>query len=119
MFTYKCTIERIVDGDTYDIVLDLGFAIYVKERVRLEGVDTPEIFGRNATPEGQVAKQFVEDWVAEKVDLPGYFVYRSIKYNAKDKYGRALGSMEWIGDDGTTSVLSEELLNAGLAELYG
>jgi len=119
MFTYKCTIERIVDGDTYDIFLDLGFAIYVKERVRLAGVDTPEIFGRNATDEGKTAKNFVADWVKSKADLPGYFVYRSLKYNAKDKYGRALGSIEWVSDDGSISVLSEELLNAGLAEIYG
>ena len=70
-FLYKCTIQRIVDGDTVDVNIDLGFGIWLyKERVRVAGIDTPEkrtrdkvekIFGLAATakahtliPEGQM-----------------------------------------------------------------
>lgn len=63
MYTYEIRrVHRVVDGDTYDLELDLGFYQFGVYRVRLLGVDTPEIYGRNATPEGQAAKEAVEAW---------------------------------------------------------
>jgi len=47
MYEYNCKVEKIVDGDTIDVVLDLGFDILYKSRVRLYGIDTPESRTRN------------------------------------------------------------------------
>ena len=42
MYEYSCTVDRVVDGDTIDVILDLGFDILYRSRVRLYGIDTPE-----------------------------------------------------------------------------
>jgi micrococcal nuclease len=42
MYEYKCKVKRVVDGDTMDVILDLGFNIHFSSRVRLAGIDTPE-----------------------------------------------------------------------------
>ena len=47
MYEYACTVDRVVDGDTCDVTLDLGFKIFHKCRVRLYGIDTPESRTRN------------------------------------------------------------------------
>jgi micrococcal nuclease len=93
-YTYPCKILRVVDGDTLDIELDLGFEVKMKERVRLLGVDAPETYGRNATPEGALATDFVEKWVGDRAPR-GRFMYQSLKYDARDKYGRSLGLLVW------------------------
>lgn len=58
MWSYLAAPYRIVDGDTYEMVIDLGFRISIREHVRLLGIDCPE----KNTPKGKVAKAFVEDW---------------------------------------------------------
>ena len=65
-WVYGGRCVRVVDGDTYDILIDCGFMIYHKIRVRLRGVDTPEIFGKKACEEGQVAKREVETCILDK-----------------------------------------------------
>ena len=47
MYEYGCTVERVVDGDTIDVTLDLGFSVSYSSRVRLYGIDTPESRTRN------------------------------------------------------------------------
>ena len=44
-YRYRAELDRVVDGDTFDVLIDLGFYIRIKERIRLEEVDTPEIYG--------------------------------------------------------------------------
>ena len=97
MYVYNCKVLNVVDGDTIDIELDLGFNIKVKERVRLLGVDTPEVFGPNAEEAGIVATVFTKMWIKERQAIWDRFEYHSIKYNARDKYGRSLGILMWTG----------------------
>lgn len=59
-WTYHGLVYRVVDGDTYDIILDLGFSISHKIRVRLKGVDTPEVYGKEASEEGRQASEYVK-----------------------------------------------------------
>lgn len=112
MYTYSCKVLNIVDGDTIDIELDLGFHIKMKERVRLIDVDTPEVFGPNAVPAGQVASDFSKHWVSERTER-GVFVYESKRYNARDKYGRSLGYLRWESADGKKETLNEALIASG------
>ena len=66
IYTYTGTVERVVDGDTYDIVCDLGFAVYHKIRIRLRGVDTPEVYGKNASEEGRNVSEYVKGLIEGK-----------------------------------------------------
>lgn len=72
MWTYKARVIRVIDGDTYEMFLDLGFHVHRVVRVRLKGVDTPEL----STPEGKDARQYVE-WHFARADE---IVVRTLKF---------------------------------------
>ena len=63
-YRYRAELDRVDDGDTLDVLIDLGFYIKIKERIRLEGMDTPEIYGVSQDSEeyrrGMEAKEYVE-----------------------------------------------------------
>ena len=67
MYEYNCTVERVVDGDTIDVVLHLGFDILYKSRVRLYGIDTPESRTRDLDEKarGKMAGAFLTEAVEE------------------------------------------------------
>ena len=62
MYEYNCTVNRIVDGDTIDVTLDLGFSVLYKSRVRLYGIDTPESRTRDKDEKvrGLLSKEFLK-----------------------------------------------------------
>ena len=66
MYEYRCKVRRVVDGDTVDIDIDLGFGVWLhKERVRIYGIDTPESRTRDKVEKrfGLLAKEFVKGFV--------------------------------------------------------
>ena len=87
-FIYKAKVLRIVDGDTCDVMLDLGFNSFMKGRVRLVGIDTPESRTRDLTEKkyGKAAKQFFVDWVAKYDSI-------LVESTEKGKFGRILGTL--------------------------
>jgi|TARA_R100001126_G_C4877224_1_gene176779 micrococcal nuclease len=91
MYEYKCEVTRVVDGDTIDCVLDLGFSILHKCRVRLYGIDTPESRTRNLDEKarGKLASKFLEDSINNGKQV----ILRSELKDSKGKYGRVLGSI--------------------------
>ena len=95
MYEYNCTVERVVDGDTIDVTLDLGFDILHKCRVRLYGIDTPESRTRNLDEKarGNMAGSFLEEAIedGEKV-----IIQTKLK-DSRGKFGRILGDV--IVDD--------------------
>ena len=93
MYEYKCEIKRIVDGDTVDVVIDLGFDIFYKSRVRLYGIDTPESRTRDKDEKvrGLMSKAYLKEWL-DKGDV----VIKSHK-DKKGKFGRVLGEMYVAG----------------------
>lgn len=101
MFEYKATIENVVDGDTVDALIDLGFKVYIKQRLRLSGLDTPE----RGQPGYAEAKAFVTEKVLGKVV--------SIKTEKVSKWGYFLAE---ITVDGVS--LNTQLLSIGLAKTY-
>lgn len=104
MYEYEVTILRVIDADTIDVSIDLGFDIHVKKRIRVLGIDAPE---RN-TDEGKEATQFVQDYVQIGMKFPA----RTEK-NKNDKYGRWLADINIHG-----TPLSETLIQKGLAKPY-
>jgi len=91
MYEYGCTVTRVVDGDTVDVILDLGFSIFHKCRVRLYGIDTPESRTRNKDEKvrGKLAAKYLEDAINNGTKV----VLRSKLKDSKGKYGRVLGEV--------------------------
>lgn len=98
MYQYKCKVIKVIDGDTVDIDIDLGFNVILSnQRVRLNGLDTPESRTTNAEekPRGLLSKKKVE----EKLPVGAWVKINTTKDDSNDKFGRTLG--EFILDDGT------------------
>jgi micrococcal nuclease len=110
-------IDKVVDGDTIDVTIDLGFDLYKKERVRIAGVDTPEkrtrdleekALGLDAT---YWMKKQLEDTIAGDEEL----IIRTELKGGTGKYGRLLGWL-YVGDD--TVSLNEQMITEGYAWEY-
>jgi len=113
-FIYRCKVNRVIDGDTLDLAIDLGFHLWIaKEHVRLIGVDTPEVFGPNASPEGKAASLKTVEWVAARTEQ---LLWVSKVYHARDKYGRSLGELGYHDTGGVFKTLNQYLLDAGYAQ---
>ena len=110
MYEYRCSIERVVDGDTVDVTIDLGFKIFHKARVRLYGIDTPESRTRDKDEiaRGLLAKSYIVD----KVESTENIIIRT-KKDAKGKFGRILG--ELIVDN---TNLNEAMISKHLGVAY-
>jgi len=91
MYEYACKVERVVDGDTVDVVLNLGFDIMYKSRVRLYGIDTPESRTRNLDEKarGKMAGAFLKN----KIDSGEKVVIQTKLKDSRGKFGRVLGNI--------------------------
>jgi len=91
MYEYACKVERVVDGDTCDVVMDLGFNILHKCRVRLYGIDTPESRTRNLDEKarGKLASAFLKN----AIDYGEKVVIQTKLKDSKGKFGRVLGNV--------------------------
>ena len=91
MYEYNAELRRVVDGDTVDVTIDCGFNIYIKERVRLKGIDTPECRTRDLEEKkfGLLAKEQVEHF------LPKGSIQTLVTVRDKaGKFGRILGKFK-------------------------
>ena len=115
MYEYGAKILKVVDGDTVDIDIDLGFGVWLRdERVRLYGIDTPESRTRDLEEKkyGLAAKAFVENYLQGE-----NIILRTKTYDSKGKFGRILGDL-YV--DGKEHTLCESLLhNHHAVEYYG
>jgi micrococcal nuclease len=110
MYEYNCKISRVVDGDTVDVDIDLGFGTWrCNERIRLYGVDTPECRTRDAQEKaaGFLAKEFVED----ALHVGGTY---KLQTREKGKFGRFLGVIYLT--EGTS--INDALISENLAVAY-
>ncbi len=103
MYEYKARLGRVVDGDTVDLIVDLGFHISAHHRFRVAGIDTPEVRGPEKIA-GKAAKQWVIEYLTGK-DL-------IVESKKTGKYGRWIGK---IRVDGEEQDLSAALVSAGHA----
>ena len=116
MFEYGCKIVRVVDGDTVDVDIDLGFDVWLrKQRIRLYGVDTPESRTRDKEEKvyGLMAKAFVQ----KHLPLDSSQVLRTRMDDSRGKFGRILGEFvvpvpSHLGDDTTLNQLLIDTHNA-------
>ena len=112
MYEYKSKILRVVDGDTVDVDIDLGFGVWMhKERVRIMGIDTPESRTRNKEEKkrGLISKAFLKD----KIKLAKKLTIKTHKGSETGKFGRILGE---VFADGVN--LNLKMCNEGYAVQY-
>jgi micrococcal nuclease len=107
------SVNKIVDGDTIDVTIDLGFSVLFSSRVRLAGIDTPESRTRNLEEKamGLEAKSYLK----ERLGLAKKIVIRTEKLNSSEKYGRILG---WLFLDGETNSVNNQMILKGYAWEY-
>ena len=91
MYEYSCTVDRVVDGDTCDVVLDLGFDILYRCRVRLYGIDTPE--SRTRDKDEKVRGKLASAFLQEAIDSGDKVVIETKLKDSKGKFGRVLGNV--------------------------
>ena len=110
-------INRVLDGDTLDCTIDLGFDLYKKERVRVAGVDTPEKRTRNLEEKalGIDATNWIKEKLESTIDGDDELSVRTELVGGVGKYGRLLGWL-YIGDDLVS--LNEQMIAEGLAWAY-
>lgn len=104
MYQYSIKeVVKVVDGDTVDVVIDLGFDITRKERVRLNGIDAPESITKDEVEKkyGMEAKEFVKKWFSENKNI----LIRTYK---EEKYGRILGDFFTEGNKPLNILLVEQ-----------
>ena len=110
---YVRKVENVVDGDTIDVLIDLGFDILFASRVRLAGIDTPESRTKDLAEKalGLEAKEYLKKHLKDAKSV----VIKTEKMDSSEKYGRILG---WVYINGDTVSLNDMMINDGYAWGY-
>jgi micrococcal nuclease len=110
---YVRKVENVVDGDTIDVLIDLGFDILFASRVRLAGIDTPESRTKDLAEKalGLEAKEYLKKHFKDAKSV----ILKTEKMDSSEKYGRILG---WVYVDGNTISLNDMMINDGYAWGY-
>ena len=106
-------VKNVVDGDTIDVVIDLGFDILFASRVRLAGIDTPESRTTDKAEKalGLEAKEYLKKHLKDAKSV----VIRTEKMDSSEKYGRILG---WVYVNGESESINNKMINDGYAWGY-
>jgi micrococcal nuclease len=110
---YVRKVENVVDGDTIDVLIDLGFDILFASRVRLAGIDTPESRTKDLKEKalGLESKEYLKKALKDAKSV----VIKTEKMNSTEKFGRILG---WVYINGDTVSLNDMMINDGYAWGY-
>ena len=115
MYEYRCKVVKIVDGDTVDVDIDLGFGVWLKkERIRMFGIDTPESRTRDLEEKkyGNAAKEFITGMLNDE----GGIVLKTRK-DKEGKYGRILGEL-WRTTDFADKSINDYMIEKHHAVAY-
>ena len=112
-FFYSAKVLDVIDGDTLDLLVDLGFNVHHQIRVRLNGINTPESRTTDLKEKelGLQAKTFTKDWTTRHK-----LVYVSTSKDKKEKFGRILALV--YSDELKTACLNQDLIESGNARAY-
>jgi micrococcal nuclease len=114
MFEYYVKkVNKVVDGDTIDVDIDLGFDISFSSRVRLAGIDTPE--SRTTDKMEKALGLESKEYLKKAIDAAKTIVIKTEKMDSSEKYGRILG---WVFLDGSKVSVNEQMITDGYAWGY-
>lgn len=112
MYQYKVVqVIKVIDGDTVEITLDLGFNIHTKQKIRISGINTPEL--KSKVPEEKIKAEKAKDFAQKWFDKHSRATI-IVSTTKEDKYGRVLGDFYVEGGPS----FSEEMLKEDLAVVY-
>lgn len=114
MYEYRVKkVTGVVDGDTIDVDIDLGFSVSFSQRVRLAGIDTPESRTTDKMEKalGLEAKEYLKSKIKDAKDI----IIKTEKPDSSEKYGRILG---WLYVDGNTISINDQMIEDGYAWGY-
>ena len=116
-YIYKAKLERVVDGDTIDALIDVGFDIWIKKRIRYKGIDTWESRTKDLDEKklGLAAKDRNKELLESVSSKPGYF---RLKSHGVGKYGRVLGEIFIKDIEGIEYNVNQTLIDEGHAYEY-
>ena len=116
-YIYRAKLDRVVDGDTIDAMIDVGFDIWVKKRIRYMGVDTWESRTRDLDEKkkGLAAKARNKELLEKVSAKSGYF---RLKSYGVGKYGRVLGELFIMDANGVQIHINDTLISEGHAYVY-
>ena len=116
-YIYRGKLERVVEGDTIDALIDVGFDIWVKKRIRYKGIDAWESRTRDLDEKkkGLAAKERNKKLLEEVSSKPGYF---RLKSYGVGKYGRVLGEIFIQDENENTICVNNQLITEGHAYVY-
>ena len=114
LYHYNAKVSRVVDGDTIDVVLDLGFDVSLKARVRFFGIDAPESRTRDAEEKmrGLESKAYVQNWI----DGHDNKIIIETSLDERGKFGRILGRI--LCPDDECDCLNDDMVEYGYASEY-
>jgi micrococcal nuclease len=111
MYQYRIKkIKRVIDGDTVDLDIDLGFGITLSHRVRLKDINAAETKTKDLEEKAEGIKARL--WLEKELSKPGEWVIETTK---EDKYGRMLGTLYLVGEPVT---VNEKMLNEGIVKPF-
>ena len=115
MYEYKCKVKRVVDGDTMDVILDLGFDIHHSVRVRMAGIDTPESRTRDKDEKarGKLSKAFLKESIKGRK-----IVLKTKIKDAKGKFGRVIAEVWAEFEEGSLRNINELMIKECYAVRY-
>lgn len=108
LYTYQAKIVSVYDGDTVTAEIDLGFHVKVTEKIRLSGINTPELRG-SERQEGLKARDELRKWILDKE------LFINTQKDKKGKYGRYLGTL-YLEENGELVNINKRLVDEGFAE---
>ena len=114
MYTYECNTIRVIDGNTVDAIIDLGFNVTIRQRIKLYGVNVEDVRSLDESKK--------EKAVASKTKLAellgNEFTCETIM-NKRGKAGRIMGQLSVVDAKGTKHSVNDQLINLGFAERFG
>ena len=106
-------IYKVIDGDTIDASIDLGFGIYLTRKIRLAGIDTPE--SRTTDVKEKIMGLESKEWLKHRVENAQCILIKTELPDSTEKYGRIIGHLYINGEE---TSLSTQMIDAGYALLY-
>ena len=122
MYDYKCKLDRVVDGDTVDLNVNLGFDIWVKKRVRLYGIDAPESRTRDLEEKklGIAATVALKELLDDAIRLHNGTIRLESKIYERDKFGRVLGILHLDttreDENSGTTIMTSTVINRWMVQ---
>lgn len=111
MYRYRVKeIKRVVDGDTVDLVIDLGFSVYITHRVRLKNINAPETRTLDLSEKAKGVTS--KEWLTKELSNDREWTISTFK---EDKYGRYLGILT---EEGQTESVNDRMVKGGLASPF-